>query len=76
MIRNTVNIIFVSNSMAKARTLSVLQVSMIALALVLVPVFITLLLIEPQDALLERAAPVTGRELDDASGDALFRAPR
>jgi murein DD-endopeptidase MepM/ murein hydrolase activator NlpD len=50
VIRNTVNIIFVSNSMAKARTLSVLQVSMIALALVLVPVFITLLLIEPQDA--------------------------
>ena len=43
------NIIFVSNSMAKARTLSVLQVSMIALALVLVPIFITLLLIEPQD---------------------------
>lgn len=48
------NIIFVSNSMAKARTLSVLQVSMIALALVLVPVFITLLLIEPQDAAQQR----------------------
>ena len=54
VIRNTVNIIFVSNSMAKARTLSVLQVSMIALALVLVPVFITLLLIEPQDAAQQR----------------------
>lgn len=40
--------------MAKARTLSVLQVSMIALALVLVPVFITLLLIEPQDATQQR----------------------
>jgi murein DD-endopeptidase MepM/ murein hydrolase activator NlpD len=50
VIRNILNIIFVSNSMAKAKTLSVLQVSMIALALVLVPVFITLLLIEPQDA--------------------------
>ncbi|MBA3696086.1 MAG: M23 family metallopeptidase [Methylotenera sp.] len=48
------NIIFVSNSMAKARTLSVLQVSMIALALVLVPIFITLLLIEPQDAAEQR----------------------
>jgi len=36
--------------MSKAKTLSVLQVSMIALALVLVPVFVTLLLIEPQDA--------------------------
>ncbi len=54
VVRDIVNIIFVSNSMAKAKTLSVLQVSMIALALVLVPVFITLLLIEPQDAVQPR----------------------
>ena len=44
------NIIFVSNSMAKAKTLSVLQVSMIALALVLVPVLLTLLFIVPQES--------------------------
>lgn len=43
------NIIFVSNSMAKAKTLSVLQVSMIALALILLPVMLTLLLIVPQE---------------------------
>ncbi len=44
------NIIFVSNSMAKAKTLSVLQVSMIALALVLVPVLLTLFFIVPQES--------------------------
>lgn len=44
------NIIFVSNSMAKAKTLSVLQVSMIALALVLVPVLLTLLFIVPPES--------------------------
>ncbi|MES2181893.1 MAG: M23 family metallopeptidase [Pseudomonadota bacterium] len=44
------NIIFVSNSMAKAKTLSVLQVSMIVLALILLPVLLTLLFIVPQDS--------------------------
>lgn len=43
------NIIFVSNSMAKAKTLSVFQVAMIMLALVFVPMFLTLLFILPQD---------------------------
>ena len=44
------NIIFVSNKMAKAKTLSVLQVSMIVLALTLVPLFIGLMMIVPQEA--------------------------
>lgn len=44
------NIIFVSNSMAKAKTLSVLQVSMIVLALIVLPVLLTLLFIVPQDS--------------------------
>ena len=48
------NIIFVSNSMAKAKTLSVLQVSMIALALVLIPTFITIMLIVPQETALQK----------------------
>ncbi len=48
------NIIFVSNSMAKAKTLSVLQVSMIALALVLIPTFITIILIVPQESALQK----------------------
>ncbi len=48
------NIIFVSNSMAKAKTLSVLQVSMIALALVLIPTFITIMLIVPQESALQK----------------------
>src|SRR5450830_157133 len=48
------NIIFVSNSMAKAKTLSVLQVGMIALALILVPVFITLMMIVPQESALQQ----------------------
>lgn len=43
------NIIFVSNNMAKAKTLSVLQVSMIALALIILPVLLTLSLIVPQE---------------------------
>lgn len=42
------NIIFVSNSMAKAKSLSSPQVAMIALALVIVPVLITLLILVPQ----------------------------
>jgi len=44
------NIIFVSNNMAKAKTLSMLQVSLIALLLILLPVFIVLFLIVPQDS--------------------------
>jgi hypothetical protein len=42
------NIIFVSNSMSKPKTLAVWQVWLIALALVIIPVFITLLIILPQ----------------------------
>lgn len=48
------NIIFVSNSMAKAKTLSMLQVGMIALALILLPTFITILLIVPQESVLQK----------------------
>lgn len=44
------NIIFVSNSMAKAKTLSVFQVGMVVLALVLLTVLITLMLIVPQES--------------------------
>ncbi len=44
------NIIFVSNNMAKAKTLSMLQVSLIALLLILLPMFIVLFLIVPQDS--------------------------
>jgi murein DD-endopeptidase MepM/ murein hydrolase activator NlpD len=44
------NIIFVSNNMAKAKTLSVLQVSLIALLLILLPVVMMLFLIVPQDS--------------------------
>jgi len=40
--------------MAKAKTLSVLQVSMIALALVLIPTFITIMLIVPQESALQK----------------------
>lgn len=43
------NIIFISNSMAKAKTLSVFQVSAIVLALLVLPVLLTLVLIVPQD---------------------------
>ena len=41
------NIIFVSNKMAKAKTLSVLQTSMLLGALILVPVLLTLLFLTP-----------------------------
>jgi murein DD-endopeptidase MepM/ murein hydrolase activator NlpD len=44
------NIILVSNNMAKARTLSLLQISMILLAMILVVVLIATLLIVPQAA--------------------------
>ena len=44
------NIIFVSNNMAKAKTLSMLQVSLIVLLLMILPVFIALFLIVPQDS--------------------------
>lgn len=43
------NIILVSNNMAKARTLSVLQVSMVLLTLVFVTLLFALLLIVPQE---------------------------
>lgn len=43
------NIILVSNNMAKAKTLSVLQVGMILFALVFVPLLLALLLIVPQE---------------------------
>ncbi len=48
------NIIFVSNGLAKAKTLSMLQVSLIALALILLPVLLTLLLIVPQEAVVQK----------------------
>ena len=50
VIRVGMNIIFVSNNMAKAKTLSLLQVSMIALLLILLPVIIMLFLLEPQES--------------------------
>ncbi len=43
------NIILVSNNMAKAKTLSVLQVSMIVTAMVLLPLLLALMLIVPQE---------------------------
>ena len=43
------NIIFVSNKMAKAKTLSLLQASMILLALILTPVLIALMIV-PQES--------------------------
>jgi murein DD-endopeptidase MepM/ murein hydrolase activator NlpD len=42
------NIILVSNNMAKAKTLSVLQVSMLLAALVFLPILIAMMLIVPQ----------------------------
>lgn len=48
MIRGGMNIILVSNNMAKAKTLSVLQVSMILAALVFLPILIAIMLIVPQ----------------------------
>ncbi|MBX9705205.1 MAG: M23 family metallopeptidase [Gammaproteobacteria bacterium] len=44
------NIIFVSNNMAKAKTLSTLQVCLIALLLISLPVVIMLFLIVPQES--------------------------
>ncbi len=44
------NIILVSNNMAKAKTLTVLQISMIIIALVVSSVLIALMLIVPQEA--------------------------
>ena len=43
------NIILVSNNMAKARTLSILQISMIVFALVALPVLLMLMFIVPQE---------------------------
>jgi len=43
------NIILVSNNMAKAKTLSVLQVSMIVMAIVLLSLLLALMLIVPQE---------------------------
>lgn len=47
-IGNLMNIIFVSNSMAKARTLSTLQVWLIALSIAMVPAIILLFILLPQ----------------------------
>ena len=44
------NIIFVSNKMAQAKTLSVFHLVLIALALVAIPMLITLMFIVPQEA--------------------------
>lgn len=48
------NIILVSNNMAKARTLSVFQVSMLAAALAFIPAFITLMFIVPQQSAVQQ----------------------
>ena len=48
------NIIFVSNKMAKAKSLSVLQAGLLLAALVLVPVLLTLLFITPQSNIKEQ----------------------
>ncbi len=48
------NIIFVSNKMAKAKTLSVLQTSMLLAALVLVPVLLTMLFLTPPSNIKEQ----------------------
>jgi murein DD-endopeptidase MepM/ murein hydrolase activator NlpD len=48
------NIIFVSNKMAKAKTLSVLQTSMLLTALVLAPVLLTMLFLTPQSNIKEQ----------------------
>jgi murein DD-endopeptidase MepM/ murein hydrolase activator NlpD len=48
------NIIFVSNNMAKAKTLSTLQVGLIVLALILLPLLLALLLIVPQESAVEQ----------------------
>jgi murein DD-endopeptidase MepM/ murein hydrolase activator NlpD len=48
------NIIFVSNNMAKAKTLSMLQVSLIALLLIFLPLIIMLFLIVPQEPAMQQ----------------------
>ncbi len=48
------NIILVSNKMAKAKSLSVMQAGMLVAALVLVPVLLTLLFITPQSNIKEQ----------------------
>ncbi|MBC7757176.1 MAG: M23 family metallopeptidase [Bdellovibrio sp.] len=48
------NIIFVSNKMAKAKTLSVLQTSLLIGALILVPVLLTLLFLTPPSNIKEQ----------------------
>lgn len=48
------NIILVSNKMAKAKSLSVLQAGMLVAGLVLVPVLLTLLFITPKDNIKEQ----------------------
>lgn len=48
------NIIFVSNKMAKAKSLSVMQAGMLLAALVLVPVLLVLLFITPKDNIKEQ----------------------
>ncbi len=48
------NIIFISNNMAKAKTLSTLQVGVIALLLLSLPVVIMLLLIVPQESVTQQ----------------------
>lgn len=50
------NIIFISNNMAKAKTLSMLQVGLIVLLLTLLPVFIVLFLIVPQEPTTQQGA--------------------
>jgi murein DD-endopeptidase MepM/ murein hydrolase activator NlpD len=49
------NIIFISNHMSQAKTLSVWQVALIVLALVFIPVLLTLLFIVPQEASAQKA---------------------
>ncbi|MDP1766861.1 MAG: M23 family metallopeptidase [Methylotenera sp.] len=48
------NIIFVSNNMAKAKTLSTLQVGLIVLALILLPMLLALFLIVPQESVAQQ----------------------
>ena len=48
------NIIFVSNKMAKAKTLSLLQTSLLVAALVLVPVLLTMLFLTPSSNIKEQ----------------------
>lgn len=48
------NIIFVSNNMAKAKTLTVLQVGIIVIALIFIPVMLTLWLIVPQETVVQQ----------------------